>query len=229
VDSQLAMFKLLARLGLPHSEKHWTANSAEEILAAIHKLDQIRRSFPYETDGAVVKVDQFAQRNRLGATSKAPRWAMAFKYEAERAETKLLDIQLQIGRTGVLTPVAHLEPVLLSGTTVARATLHNAEEIARKDIRVGDTVAIEKAGEIIPAVISVRTDLRTGRERKFHMPAKCPVCSTALVRDEGGVFWRCPNPDCPGVFRRHGHRRPGRIHGRATRQRRPRAHLAGSL
>jgi DNA ligase (NAD+) len=149
-----------------------------------------------------VKVDQFSQRNRLGATSKAPRWAMAFKYEAERSETKLLDIQLQIGRTGVLTPVAHLEPVLLSGTTVARATLHNADEIARKDIRVGDTVAIEKAGEIIPAVISVRTDLRTGRERKFSMPAKCPICATPLARDEGGVFWRCPNLDCPGVLKR---------------------------
>jgi len=202
VDSQLAMFKLFDRLGLPHSEKHWVASSVEEILAAIHELDKIRRNFAYETDGAVVKVDQFAQRSRLGATSKAPRWAMAYKYEPERSETKLLDIQLQIGRTGVLTPVAHLEPVLLSGTTVARATLHNAEEIARKDIRIGDTVAIEKAGEIIPAVISVRTDLRTGREKKFHMPAKCPVCATPLVRDEGGVFWRCPNPDCPGVFRR---------------------------
>ena len=202
VDSQLAMFKLLGRLGLPHSEKHWTASSAGEILAAIHKLDQIRRSFPYETDGAVVKVDQFAQRTRLGATSKAPRWAMAFKYEAERAETKLLEIQLQIGRTGVLTPVAVLEPTLLSGTTVARATLHNADEIARKDIRVGDTVVIEKAGEIIPAVISVRTDLRTGREKKFSMPDKCPVCHTRLVQDEGGVFWRCPNHDCPGVLKR---------------------------
>ncbi len=202
VVSQLAMFKLLARLGLPVSEKHWTANSAEEILASIHELDKIRRSFPYETDGAVVKVDQFAQRNRFGATSKAPRWAMAFKYEAERAETKLLEIQLQIGRTGVLTPVAVLEPVLLSGTTVARATLHNADEIARKDIRVGDTVTIEKAGEIIPAVISVRTDLRTGRERKFSMPEKCPICGTSLVQDEGGVFWRCPNVDCPGVLKR---------------------------
>jgi DNA ligase (NAD+) len=202
VDSQRAMFKLFDRLGLPQSEKHWVANSAEEILAAIHELDKLRRKFAYETDGAVVKVDQFSQRNRLGATSKAPRWAMAFKYEAERSETKLLDIQLQIGRTGVLTPVAHLEPVLLSGTTVARATLHNAEEIARKDIRVGDTVAIEKAGEIIPAVISVRTDLRTGRERKFSMPAKCPICATPLVQDEGGVFWRCPNPDCPGVLKR---------------------------
>ena len=202
VESQLAMFKLFDRLGLPHTEKHWLAHSVEEILSAIHELDKIRRNFAYETDGAVVKVDQFAQRNRLGATSKAPRWAMAYKYEPERAETKLLDIQLQIGRTGVLTPVAHLEPVLLSGTTVARATLHNAEEIARKDIRVGDTVAIEKAGEIIPAVISVRTDLRTGRERKFHMPTKCPVCSTPLVKDEGGVFWRCPNLDCPGVLKR---------------------------
>ncbi len=202
VDSQLAMFKLLGRLGLPHSEKHWTANSAEEILAAIRELDRIRRSFPYDTDGAVVKVDQFSQRTRFGATSKAPRWAMAFKYEAERAETRLLDIQLQIGRTGVLTPVAVLEPVLLSGTTVARATLHNSDEIARKDIRVGDTVTIEKAGEIIPAVISVRTDLRTGREKTFSMPNKCPVCGTSLLRDEGGVFWRCPNVDCPGVLKR---------------------------
>ena len=102
----------------------------------------------------------------------------------------------------MLTPVAELEPVLLSGTTVARATLHNDEEIARKDIRIGDTVSIEKAGEIIPAVISVRTDLRTGHEKKFHMPAKCPVCATPLVQDEGGVFWRCPNHDCPGVLKR---------------------------
>ena len=202
VESQLAMFQLLGRLGLPHSEKHWTAKSPGEILAAIHELDRIRRSFPYETDGAVVKVDLFSQRTRFGATSKAPRWAMAFKYEAERAETRLLDIQLQIGRTGVLTPVAVLEPVLLSGTTVARATLHNADEIARKDIRVGDTVMIEKAGEIIPAVISVRTDLRTGREKKFSMSDQCPICCTSLLQDDGGVFWRCPNEQCPGVLKR---------------------------
>ena len=201
--SQSEMFKLLTASGLKISERLWTAHAAEEHhRQAIRELDAVRHDFEYETDGAVVKVDDFAQRNRLGLTSKSPRWAMAYKYQAERAETRLLDIQIQIGRTGVLTPVAILEPVSVSGTTVARATLHNGEEIARKDIRIGDVVAIEKAGEIIPAVVLVRTDLRTGAERVFHMPKECPSCQGPVEQDPDGVAMRCQNIACPAQVRR---------------------------
>lgn len=202
VSSHLEMFALLQRLGLPISEKHWEAKSAEGILDAIRALDEFRKTLAYETDGAVVKVDSFAQRLRLGANSKAPRWAMAYKYAPEQAETRLRAITLQVGRTGVVTPVAELDPVFVSSTTVARATLHNADQIARLDIRVGDLVVVEKAGEIIPAVVEVRTAARTGEEVPWAMPEGCPSCATRLVRDEGGVFWRCPNADCPAVLKR---------------------------
>jgi DNA ligase (NAD+) len=196
------LFSFLKKLGLPTTEKWWIADSLDQTLDAIRALDRVRHDFAYQTDGAVVKVDSFAQRGRLGFTAKSPRWAIAYKYEAERAETKLHDILIQVGRTGVLTPVAALEPVFVSGSTVSRATLHNEDEIARKDIRIGDTVVIEKAGEVIPAVVSVRTDLRTGKERKFHMPAKCPECGSAVQKDEGQVAIRCVNPQCPAQLRR---------------------------
>ncbi len=196
------LFALLKNLGLPGSERWWRADSVEEILRAIHELDRIRPDFAYQTDGAVVKVDAFAQREVLGFTAKSPRWAIAFKYEAERVETQLLDILVQVGRTGTLTPVAALEPVVVSGSTVSRATLHNEEEIERKDIRIGDRVLIEKAGEVIPAVVSVRTDLRTGREKKFRMPKHCPECGSAVVKDEGQVAVRCVNSRCPAQVRR---------------------------
>jgi DNA ligase (NAD+) len=196
------LFPLLEKLGLPHSERWWTAASADAMMNAIHELEKLRRNFAYQTDGAVVKVDSFAQRQRLGFTSKSPRWAIAFKYEAERAETKLHDILIQVGRTGVLTPVAVLEPVFVSGSTVSRATLHNQEELARKDIRIGDTVLIEKAGEVIPAVVGVRTDLRSGAEKKFPMPAKCPECGSRVVKDPAQVAVRCVNAQCPAQVRR---------------------------
>ncbi len=196
------LFALLKKLGLPCSERWWAAESLEQILQAIRELEKLRHDFVYETDGAVVKLDDFAQRESLGMTAKSPRWAMAFKYEAERVETKLLDILVQVGRTGVLTPVAVLEPVFVSGSTVSRATLHNEDEIKRKDIRIGDTVVIEKAGEVIPAVVSVRTDLRDGSERKFRMPAKCPVCGSKVVKDEGQVAIRCVNAQCPAQLKR---------------------------
>lgn len=196
------LFPFLKSLGLQSSERWWTAESAEEILRAIHELDRVRHDFAYQTDGAVVKVDRFAQRELLGFTAKSPRWAIAYKYEAERVETRLLDILIQVGRTGVLTPVAALEPMSVSGSTVARATLHNEEEIQRKDIRIGDVVVIEKAGEVIPAVVTVRTDLRTGAERKFRMPTKCPECGSAVVKDEGQVAVRCVNAQCPAQVRR---------------------------
>jgi DNA ligase (NAD+) len=196
------LFPLLKKLGLPHSERIWDASSADEIVSAIQELDKIRHGFRYQTDGAVIKVDSFAQRERLGFTAKSPRWAIAFKYEAERVETKLRDILVQVGRTGVLTPVAALDPVLVSGSTVARATLHNEEEIARKDVRIGDTVIIEKAGEVIPAVVEVRKDLRTGTEKKFRMPRNCPECGSAVVKDAAQVAVRCVNAQCPAQVRR---------------------------
>jgi DNA ligase (NAD+) len=202
LDQHSALFALLKKLGLPGSEKWWLADSVEEILGAIHELDRIRHDFAYQTDGAVVKVDSFSQREVLGFTAKSPRWAIAFKYEAERVETRLLDILVQVGRTGTLTPVAALEPVVVSGSTVSRATLHNEEEIRRKDIRIGDTVLIEKAGEVIPAVVSVRTDLRHGTEKKFRMPKHCPECRSAVVKDEGQVAIRCVNSQCPAQVRR---------------------------
>ncbi|HEX4632039.1 MAG TPA: NAD-dependent DNA ligase LigA [Chthoniobacterales bacterium] len=202
LDQHSELFALLKKLGLPGSEKWWLADSVEEILRAIHELDRVRHDFVYQTDGAVVKVDSFSQREVLGFTAKSPRWAIAFKYEAERVETKLLDILVQVGRTGTLTPVAALKPVVVSGSTVSRATLHNDEEIARKDIRIGDTVLIEKAGEVIPAVVSVRTDLRKGSERKFRMPKNCPECGSAVVKDEGQVAIRCVNSQCPAQVRR---------------------------
>ncbi|HEX4666840.1 MAG TPA: NAD-dependent DNA ligase LigA [Chthoniobacterales bacterium] len=196
------LFPLLKKLGLPCSERWWSAESLEEILGAIRALEKIRHDFIYETDGAVVKVDAFSQRESLGMTAKSPRWAMAFKYEAERVETRLLDILIQVGRTGVLTPVAALQPVVVSGSTVARATLHNEDEIERKDVRIGDTVVLEKAGEVIPAVVRVRTDLRDGSEKKFRMPTKCPVCGSKVVKDEGQVAIRCVNAQCPAQLKR---------------------------
>src|SRR6266513_576445 len=175
------LFPLLKELGLPSSERWWRADSVDEIVKAIRELDRVRHDFAYQTDGAVVKVDAFAQRERLGFTAKSPRWAIAYKYEAERVETRLIDILVQVGRTGVLTPVAALETVTVSGSRVSRATLHNEDEIKRKDIRIGDTVVIEKAGEVIPAVIEVKTAARTGKEKKFRMPTACPVCGGKVV------------------------------------------------
>lgn len=196
------LFPWLKKLGLPATEKWWMADSVDEILSAIQELDRVRHDFAYQTDGAVVKVDSFAQRSTLGFTAKSPRWAIAYKYEAERVETRLLDILVQVGRTGVLTPVAVLDPVTVSGSRVARATLHNEEEIERKDIRIGDVVTIEKAGEVIPAVVSVRTKLRKGNERIFKMPKKCPECGSAVQKDEGQVAVRCVNAQCPAQLRR---------------------------
>jgi DNA ligase (NAD+) len=195
------VFPLLRKLGLPATEKFWTADSVEEILRAIHQLDKVRHDFAYQTDGAVVKVNSLEQRARLGFTAKAPRWAIAYKYEAERVQTQLLNILVQVGRTGILTPVADLEPVTVSGSRVARATLHNEDEIKRKDIRIGDTVVIEKAGEVIPAVVEVVKSKRPRGARPFdffeHIHGKCPVCGSPIRRDPEFVAWRCQNLQCP--------------------------------
>ena len=192
-------------LGLPTPERLWVAHTPDEVVQAIAELDTVRRSFAYETDGAVVKLDDLALRQQLGTTSKAPKWAMAYKYAPEQAETRLRNITIQVGRTGALTPVAELEPVFLSGSTVSRATLHNEEELRRKDIRVGDVVVIEKAGEVIPAVVRVIPERRTGAEVAFEFPRSCPECGTAAQREKTtsgeGAVWRCTNPHCPAQVR----------------------------
>jgi DNA ligase (NAD+) len=194
--------RLLKSLGLPTHDKVWTATSLDEVFAAIHELDKVRHDFPFETDGAVIKVDRYDQREQLGYTSKAPRWAMAYKYQPERAETRLLSIEVQVGRSGKLTPVANLEPVFVSGTTVARATLHNGDFIEKKDIRIGDIVMIEKSGEIIPTVVEVVTSKRSGKERIFRMPDHCPSCGQPVSRVAGQVDLRCTNVECPEQVKR---------------------------
>src|SRR6266446_232670 len=201
IEVHSEVFPLLKKLGLPTTEWWRVAESVEEILDAIHELDAIRHKFAYQTDGAVIKVDSFSQRDRLGFTAKSPRWAIAYKYAAERVQTRLNDIVIQVGRTGILTPVAMLEPVFVSGSTVGRATLHNEDEIKRKDIRIGDTVVIEKAGEVIPAVVEVVKSKRPRDAKPFdfakHIHGKCPVCGGPIRRDPRFVAWRCENIRCP--------------------------------
>ncbi len=205
ITSQTELLGWLRTHGLPGPERFWKAGSAEQVLAAIAELDQVRQKFGYETDGAVVKLNALSLRERLGSTSKAPRWAMAYKYAPEQAETRLKSITIQVGRTGALTPVAELEPVFLAGSTVSRATLHNEEDLRRKDLRLGDVVVIEKAGEVIPAVVRVVALKRTGAEIPFTFPESCPECGSRAVRESiasgDGVAWRCPNPDCPAQVR----------------------------
>ena len=201
-ETQQEFFDNLRSWGLPTDPKIWTASTAAEVMAAIGELGEIRHGFPFETDGAVIKVDQLSLHSRLGSTSKAPRWAIAYKYEPEQARTRLRDITVQVGRTGVLTPVAELDPVFVAGSTVSRATLHNEEEITRKDLRIGDMVLIEKAGDVIPAVVEVLTAERDGSERVFAMPTHCPVCGAAVTRTEEEVAVRCANPACAAQVRR---------------------------
>jgi DNA ligase (NAD+) len=187
--------------GIRRNGPLWEADTLAGIVEAVRELDLRRRELPFATDGAVIKVVSVADRERLGATSRAPRWAAAYKYPPEQKETRVLGITVQVGRTGNLTPVAELEPVLVSGTTVGRATLHNQDEIDRKDVRVGDAVLIEKAGEIIPAVVRVLLEKRPEGTRPFRIVeavgGKCPSCEGEIVRPEGFVAWKCLNPGCP--------------------------------
>jgi DNA ligase (NAD+) len=187
----------LAALGLPTHGKHRVGGSFEALHEAIQLLDKERATYPFETDGAVVKVDSFAEQAILGTTAKFPRWAIAYKFSAEQAVTHVESIEVGVGRTGTLTPVANLTPVQLAGTVVSRASLHNEQIVGALDVRIGDQVTIEKAGEIIPQVIAVDTAARNGSERPFVMPTHCPSCGTEVSRVAGEVAVFCPNRRCP--------------------------------
>jgi DNA ligase (NAD+) len=199
--TQAALLEWLSTLGFPTPRFQRVCRTAPEVFAAIEELDKVRDSFGFETDGAVVKLNQVALREQAGYTSRFPKWAKAWKYEPEQAETRLRDITIQVGRTGALTPVAELEPVFLRGSTISRATLHNEDEIRRKDIRIGDAVIIEKAGEVIPAVIRVVMEKRPENAEPFdflkHIGGKCPACGQPPRRDPEFAVWICENPSCP--------------------------------
>ena len=191
----------LDSIGFKTNKERKSCATIEEVLAFIEGWAEKRPHLAYEIDGIVIKVDSLAQQEELGTTVKSPRWAIAYKFPAEEVETTLLDIELNVGRTGVITPTAVLTPVKVAGSTVQRATLHNEDLIREKDIRIGDQVLIKKAGDIIPEVVQVLVESRTGKEMEFSMPTHCPECNSELVRLEGEVAVRCINPKCPAQIR----------------------------
>ena len=200
------LLELLKQWGLP-VEPHWkTLNGIDKVAEYCHEWSEKRssgaRALAFDTDGVVIKLDDIALRSRLGTTSKFPRWAIAYKFPPEQAETTLIRVSVNVGRTGAVTPFAELEPVFIAGTTVSMATLHNANEVARKDIRDGDRVIVEKAGDIIPQVVRVVDPERTDRGERWQMPANCPRCDSALVRGEDEAVWRCENTSCPAKLQR---------------------------
>ncbi|MDR4968869.1 MAG: NAD-dependent DNA ligase LigA, partial [Acholeplasmataceae bacterium] len=197
VSSQTEVLSFLKTLGFKVNPNYSHVNTIEKLISQIGKYDEVRKMLPYETDGVVIKVNEFDLYDRIGFTSKFPKWATAYKFQAEQVETVLKDITFQIGRTGVVTPVAELEPVSISGSTVARATLHNEDYILAKDIRVGDSVIVHKAGEIIPEVLNVVLEKRV-KQQPFEMIHNCPVCGAPVVRKLGEADHYCSNPDCPG-------------------------------
>lgn len=197
LPTQSSRLELLRKMGFPVSEHTKVVNSIDEIMGFAMHWQEHREELPYEIDGAVIKVNSLAEQDELGQVAKSPRWAIAYKFEARQAFTILNNITLQVGRMGTITPVAELEPVQLTGITIRRATLHNADEIERKDIRIGDTVIIERGGDVIPKVVGVIHEKRPKNSRKYHYPTSCPACATDLVRPEGEVNWYCENPECP--------------------------------
>lgn len=182
---------------------HTVLRDSEKILEQIQKLGDNRMDFPYDIDGAVVKLNNLSDRSILGSTAKCPKWAVAYKYPPEQKESRVADIVVQVGRTGVLTPKAVLEPVRLAGTTVTNATLHNQDYITEKDIRIGDTVVVQKAGEIIPEIVSVVKEKRPEGTKPYHLPDKCPVCGAAVLRDPDGAAVRCTGAECPAQLLRN--------------------------
>lgn len=191
----------IASLGLPTHRRQVLCASIDEVLEAIDDFDRARGGYPFETDGVVIKVDDYQQQSILGETAKFPRWAIAYKFAAERARTIVRAIETQVGRTGALTPVAHLDPVILAGTTVSRASMHNFDRVTTMDVRIGDAVEIEKAGEIIPQVMVVLHAERPGGTVPTPVPTKCPECATPVVRAGEEVALRCPNRRCPAIVR----------------------------
>lgn len=188
--------QLVASYGIPMTPKIAVLSDVDEVIRYCNRLVQEIAELEFEVDGIVIKVNSLAQRERLGSTSKSPRWIIAYKIEKYEAETRVMAITTQVGKTGAITPVGELEPVELAGTTVSRCSLHNADEIARKDIRIGDWVVVEKAGKIIPHIVRVEKHKRPDNAVAFEFPTKCPACDTSLVRDEGGVYIRCPSMQC---------------------------------
>ena len=191
----------LKELGFPVPPFYKACTTMQEVIEEVQRIGELRGSLGYSIDGAVIKVDDFSQRVSLGSTAKFPKWAEAFKYPPEEKETKLLEIEINVGRTGVLTPTGLFEPVTLAGTTVSRATLHNQDFITEKDIRVGDTVILRKAGEIIPEVVAVTA--HSPKAEPYHIPEICPSCGGPVTREEGEAAIRCTNPECPAQLMRH--------------------------
>ncbi|RZI52448.1 NAD-dependent DNA ligase LigA [Aeribacillus pallidus] len=201
VSSHSEALDLLDELGFKTNRERRKCKNIDEVIELLDQLLEKRSQLPYDIDGVVIKVDSLRQQEALGATAKSPRWAIAYKFPAEEVVTKLLDIELAVGRTGVITPTAILEPVKVAGTTVKRASLHNEDLIREKDIKLGDFVIVKKAGDIIPEIVNVLVDRRTGNEQDFRMPSHCPECNSELVRLEGEVALRCINPKCPAQIR----------------------------
>ncbi|MEA2548488.1 MAG: ligase, partial [Chloroflexota bacterium] len=197
VATQTEALARLAKLGFPVNPDHESGLDIEAVIDFTERWREARHALPYETDGVVVKVDRYDQQAKLGMVSRAPRWAIAFKFPPEQVEAFVEDIVPYVGRTGTLTPVAHMTPVKVAGSTVARATLHNLDEVRRKDVRIGDWVVLQKAGDVIPEVVRPILERRTGAEREFVMPERCPICGTPVVQDDGAVRVYCPNTRCP--------------------------------
>jgi len=205
IKSHSESLEYMKLLGFKTSPEYKVCNNAEEVWKAICDIGENREGFPYDIDGAVIKVDDFSQREKLGATSKFPKWATAYKFPAEKKYTRLIDIEVNVGRTGVITPLAILQPVKLAGSTVSKATLHNLDFIRERDIKIGDMVQVMKAGDVIPAIEKVDVDVRNtdGVERiEFNMPEVCPVCNSPVIRTEGESAYRCEGIECPArLFR----------------------------
>lgn len=201
LKTQKDLMDTLQSMGVPVEPHYTVVSSLADVQKLFEKTGKTRDDLPFDIDGVVIKVNERRMQKDMGSTAKAPRWARAYKFPAEEKTAQVLDIVLQVGRTGAITPVAHLSPVHLAGTTVTRATLHNEDEIARLDVRIGDTVIVRKAGDIIPEVVEVMKNLRPKTSKPFHYPKNCPSCGTALVREEGEVVSRCPNPKCSSVQR----------------------------
>ena len=200
-STQAGILGALRGFGLPVSDRYRRCADMDEVIAFLQEMEGVRHDLEYEIDGVVIKVDELSLQDRLGQKSRAPRWALAYKFKAAQEATTVREIMVSVGRTGVLTPVALLEPVFISGVTVARASLHNHDEVARKDVRVGDRVLVQRAGDVIPEVVQVLDPDREGRAGPFVMPEFCPVCGSRVVRLEGEAALRCPNLSCPAIVK----------------------------